>query len=123
MTVPGSPKDLPVPAASGSIQPWVERGALEQLPKRQAAWVIGSALAGAVTALAPLWLFQPELALALAMGVGASLVDLRRVWAAPLVIAAVGLTGLICVAMGWPVVVGASAVAGAIGAYLFPQRT
>jgi hypothetical protein len=119
----GPPVGLPATTGTTALQPWFERSALEQLPKRQLLWVAGSAVGGAVLGLLPLWVFQPELALALALGVGASLVDLRKLWAAPFVIATVGLAGLFCVAMGWPAVIGAGAVAGAIAAYLFPQRT
>ena len=67
--------NLPATTSSTAVQPWIERSALETLPKRQLLWVGGSMVAGAVAAMAPLWAFQPELGLALALGVGASLVD------------------------------------------------
>ncbi|MEQ1501196.1 MAG: hypothetical protein ABMB14_03155 [Myxococcota bacterium] len=117
-----SPGEL-VPAPAGALQPWVERSALEQLPKRQALWIVGATAAATVTAALPLWAVAPELALALALGAGASLVDPRRLWAAPLVIAAVGLAGLLCIATGIPAVIGAGATAGALATVLFPHRT
>jgi hypothetical protein len=112
-----------VPRTSGALQPWIERSALEQLPRRQAFWIAGSTAAALLAALFPLWALQPEIALTLALGAGASLVDLRRLWAAPLVIAGVGLAGLICAIMGWPAVIGAGAAAGAFAAWLYPHRT
>lgn len=115
--------DLPVPVGPSALQSWVERSALEQLPKRQALWILGSTLAALVAGILPFWAVAPELALALAIGAGTALVDLRRWWAAPLVVAAVGLAGLVCVAMGWPAVIGAGAVAGGIAAWLMPHRT
>jgi hypothetical protein len=118
-----SPGDLPVVSGSTSLQSWVERSALEQLPKRQALWIMGGALAALVAAVLPVWAIAPEMGLALALGAGASMVDPRRLWAAPFVIAAVGLAGLAFSAMGWPAVIGAGAAAGAFATWLFPQRT
>lgn len=120
MTSPGDPL---VQRSAAALAPWAERTALEQLPRRQAYWVAGSTVAGGLTAVASFWALQPELALALALGVGASLVDPRRLWASPLVVAAVALAGLGCVVMGWPAVIGAGAAAGALATWLFPQRT
>lgn len=111
------------PSGGSALAPWVERSALEQLPKRQALWIVGGTFAAAVLAALPLWAVQPELALALALGAGVSLVDIRKIWAAPFIVAAVGLGGLACVAMGWPAVIGAGAVAGALATWLFPHRT
>jgi hypothetical protein len=115
--------NLPVPSGPSSLQPWVERGALDQLPRRQALWVAGSGIAAVITALLPLWVFQPELGLSLALGAGVSMIDPKRLWAAPFIIAAVGLAGFLFAGMGWPAIIGAGAVAGAIATWMFPHRT
>lgn len=115
--------DLAVPGNTTALQPWVERSALDQLPKRQALWVLGSGVVAGLLAMLPLWAFQPELALSVALGAGASFVDPRRLWAAPLVVAAVAFAGFLFTGMGWPAVIGAGAVAGAIATWLFPNRT
>jgi hypothetical protein len=114
---------LPARRTGSELASWVERSALEQLPRRQLSWVAGSAVVGALVGFAPLWLVAPELSLALALGAGASLVDPKRLWAAPVVIAAVGLSALLFFAMGWPAVLAAGAVSGALAAWLSPQRT
>jgi hypothetical protein len=101
----------------------MERPALEQLPRRQAAWMAGSIGAAALLATTSLWAVQPEIALAVALGAGASCVDPRRLWASPLVVAAVVVAALASIVLGWPAVVGAGAVAGACATWLFPQRT
>ena len=90
--------------------------ALQKLPKQQALWVGGSVGAAALAGATPLWAWAPELALCIALGAGASLVNPRRLWAAPLVIAAVAAVGLACGAIGVPPVVGAGATAGALSA-------
>lgn len=123
MTRHDEPAALVPVGPGGALQPWIERSALEQLPRRQAFWIAGSSAAALLAALFPLWALQPEIALTLALGAGASLVDLRRLWAAPLVIAGVGLAGLLCAIMGWPAVIGAGAAAGAFAAWLYPHRT
>jgi hypothetical protein len=97
--------------------------ALQQLPKQQAMWVGGSVGVAAIAGATPLWAWAPELALCIALGAGAALVNPRRLWAAPLVIAAVAAVGLACGAIGVPPVVGAGATAGALGAWLVPHRT
>ncbi|MEZ4237499.1 MAG: hypothetical protein R3F59_15405 [Myxococcota bacterium] len=74
-------------------------------------------------AVLPVWTMAPELALALALGAGASMVDPRRLWAAPFVVAAVGLAGMLFSLVGWPAVIGAGAAAGAFAVWLFPHRT
>lgn len=103
--------------------PWVEATALEQLPRRQLVWIAGSVVVAAVLAVTPLWAFQPQIALAFALGAGASLTELRRLWAAPLVLAAVLVATVLCLALGWPGMLGAGAAAGAAAAWLLPQRT
>jgi hypothetical protein len=99
------------------------RVALQQLPRQQALWVGGSAGVAALAGLTPLWSWAPELALCVALGAGAAVVNPRRLWAAPLVVAAVVAVGLICGALGIPPVVGAGATAGALSAWLVPNRT
>lgn len=99
------------------------RVALQQLPRQQALWVGGSAGAAAIAGATSLWAWAPELALCIALGAGAALVNPRRLWAGPLVVAAVAAVGLACGAMGIPPVVGAGAVSGALAAWLVPHRT
>ncbi|MCA9493958.1 MAG: hypothetical protein KC621_28720 [Myxococcales bacterium] len=117
-----SPADLPAVTATTSLEPWLERSALEQLPKRQAMWVVGSGAAAVLAGLTSVWGAQPELALSMALGLGASLVDPRRFWAAPLAVAACGLAGLSFAMMGLPAVIGAGAAAGVVASLLVPQR-
>lgn len=112
-----------VPVGSTALQPWVDRSALDELPRRQALWLLGSGAAAVLAALTPMWAMQPEIALTLSLGAGASLVDPRRLWAAPLGIAAVGLAGLLCTLVDLPAVIGAGAAAGAVASWLFPHRT
>jgi hypothetical protein len=81
--------------------------------------VVAAALAG----LSSFWTGAPELALSLALGVGASLVNPRKLWAAPLVVAAVAAAGLFTGLLAWPPIVGAGAAAGALATWLMPQRT
>ncbi len=120
--LPGG-RDLPAVAATTGIQPWVERSALEQLPRRQALWVAGAGAAGVLAGFSGLWALQPELGLSMALGLGASLVDPRRLWVAPLAIAGCGLAGLLFAMIGLPAVIGAGAAAGVVASLLFPQRT
>lgn len=111
------------PTGAGALQPWNNRAALEELPRRQALWVAGSAAAALLTGVSSLWTYQPEIALTLAIAAGASLVHPRKLWAAPLVAAAVSLAGLLFYLVEWPAVIGAGAVAGALATWLVPQRT
>ena len=118
-----SPGNLPATTKESALQPWIERSALEQLPKRQALWIGGGTLAAFVAAVLPVWALFPNLALAFALGAGASLVSPRRLWAAPFVIAATGFAGFLFSALGFPAVIGSGAVAGALATWLFPHRT
>ena len=108
---------------SGTLQPYDTVGALERLPARQARWVLGSVGGALLTALTGLWVLQPEIALTLAIAAGASVVNPRQLWAAPLVATGVTIAGLLCYAMGVPAVIGAGAAAGALATWMLPQRT
>lgn len=110
-------------AGAADPVPWTEATALEQLPRRQLAWVAGSVAVATVLALTPLWAWQPSIALAVALGAGASLTDLRRFWLAPLVLAGVLAATIACLAIGWPAMIGAGAAAGGAAAWMMPQRT
>ncbi len=96
--------------------------ALAAVPMMQAAWVAGAAVLATVLALTGVWSRDPEAALALSLGAGVALLDPRRLWAAPLVIAATGLAGMGLAGMDWPAIVGAGAAAGLAAALLFPFR-
>lgn len=97
--------------------------ALATLPRRQALWMGGQTVAALLTALITLWASHPELALTLSLAVGASVVNPKRLWAAPLVIAGVTLSGLLFYMAELPAVIGAGAAAGALATWLIPQRT
>jgi hypothetical protein len=102
----------------------LERGrALPGLPARQGAWVGAQILTGAVVSVIGLWAVQPELALSAAIGVGAGAVNPKKLWALPLVVAAVVAAGMLCTAYQVPAVIGAGAAAGALGTWLLPHRT
>lgn len=118
-----SPGSLQQAAPPGALQPFATKAALEQLPQRQALWVAGSTATALLTAVTSLWAVQPEIALTLSIAVGAALVHPRKLWAAPLVAAAVSLTGLLFFLAGWPAVIGAGAMAGGLATWLVPQRT
>ncbi len=111
------------PHGTGELQPWSDRAALEEVPRRQALWVAGSVGAALLAGLTPLWSLHPEIALTLTIAAGASLVHPRKLWAAPLVAAGVTLAGLLFYLAQWPAVIGAGAAAGALATWLVPQRT
>lgn len=101
-----------------------ERGtALPGLPARQGAWVGAQVLTGAIVGVIGLWALQPELALSAAIGAGAGAVNPKKLWALPLVVAAVVLAGMLCTAYQIPAVIGAGAAAGALSTWLLPHRT
>lgn len=98
--------------------------ALQQLPRHQGLWVAGSVLTTLVVALlTPLWVLSPDLALTLAIAGGASVVNPQKLWAAPIVAAAVTLGGLLFTLVGLPAVIGSGALAGALATWLLPRRT
>lgn len=97
--------------------------ALAQLPRRQAFWIGGQVVAAALAAATGLWASHPEVALGMCLAAGASLVNPRKLWAAPLVIAGVSVATLGFYVMEWPAVIGAGAAAGALATWLIPQRT
>ena len=98
--------------------------ALQQLPRHQGLWVAGSLLVTLVVALlTPLWVTNPDIALTLAIAGGASVVNPRRMWAAPIVGSGVTLAGLVFTFMGLPAVIGAGAAAGALATWLLPRST
>lgn len=66
------------------------------------------------------WATLPNFSLSLALGVGAALVRPERWWAAPLVLSAALLPGLMVSAIGIPAVVGAGLGAGAAAAIMAP---
>jgi hypothetical protein len=101
----------------------VSGSAVAALPRRQAGWVFAQALTAGVLALAGLWASQPELALTMSLGVGVAGVNPRRLWAAPLVAAAVVMGGLLSAALDWSPILGAGAVAGLAMAWLLPETT
>jgi len=102
----------------------VRRGsAMTALPKQQATWIAAQVLATLAMVAAGLWTTHPELALTFGLATGASMVNLKKLWASPLVIAAVSLVGLFFYVQEWPVVIGAGAAAGAFATWLQPQRT
>ncbi|MEM6929550.1 MAG: hypothetical protein AAF602_21600, partial [Myxococcota bacterium] len=116
---------------SGSLQPsprselaaGPSERALQQLPQHQGLWVTGSVLTTIVVALlTPLWIASPDVALTLAIAGGASVVNPRKLWAAPLVAAAVTLAGLVFTFLGLPAVIAAGAAAGALATWLLPRR-
>lgn len=97
--------------------------ALATLPRRQALWIGGQIAAALLAALFTLWASHPELGLTLSLAVGASLVNPKKLWAAPLVIAGVTLSGLLFYLAELPALIGAGAAAGALATWLIPQRT
>ncbi len=119
-------------ATSGSLQPTSRselalapsERALQQLPRHQGLWVAGSVGTTLVVALlTPLWIASPDIALTLAIAGGASVVNPQRMWAAPIVAAAVTLSGLLFTVLGLPAVIAAGATAGALATWLLPRRT
>jgi hypothetical protein len=110
-------------ATSSSLVPaWIERPALEQLPMRQARWVAGSAAAGLALTMSPLWVARPDLALALALGFGASMVEGQRLYAAPLIAAAAVAGAWLLGALGASPVLGAGLAAGALATWQVQRR-
>jgi len=102
----------------------VKRGsAMSSIPKRQALWIAGQVAATLATVAVGLWASHPELALTFGLAVGASAVNPRKLWASPLVIAAISMVGLFFYIQEWPAVIGAGAAAGAFASWLQPQRT
>lgn len=97
--------------------------ALATLPQRQALWIGAQVVAALLTAALTLWASHPELALTLSLAAGASVVNPKKLWAAPLVIAGVTLSGLLFYVAELPAVLGAGAAAGALATFLVPQRT
>ncbi|MEN0063529.1 MAG: hypothetical protein AAGA48_15365 [Myxococcota bacterium] len=118
--------------SSGSLQPTTRselalgpsERALQQLPRHQGLWIGGSILTMLLVAsLTPLWLAQPDVALTLAIAGGASVVNPRKLWAAPLVGVGVVLAGLMFTFFQLPAVIGAGAAAGAFATWLLPRPT
>jgi len=118
--------------SSGSLQPSPRselavapsERALQQLPQHQGLWVAGSIATPLLVALlTPLWITSPDVALTLAIAGGASVINPRRLWAAPLVGAAVTLAGLLFTFLQLPAVIGAGAAAGALATWLLPRPT
>jgi len=97
-----------------------DRRATRALPKQQAGWIAAQTVTVAALAVAGLWATQPELTLSLGLGAGISVIAPRRLWAAPLVMALVVVGGLCADAVRIPAIVGASAAAGLIAAWLLP---
>ncbi len=108
---------------SGGALTVTKGSALAQLPKRQALWIGAQVIATLAAAAAGLWTTHPELALTFGLAVGASAVNPKKLWASPLVIAAISMAGLFFYINEWPAVIGAGAVAGALASWLQPQRT
>jgi len=96
---------------------------MSALPKRQATWIGAQVVATLATVAVGLWTTHPELALTFGLAVGASAVNPKKLWASPLVIAAVSMVGLFFYIQEWPAVIGAGAAAGAFASWLQPQRT
>jgi len=98
--------------------------ALQQLPQHQGLWVAGSVLTTLVVGLLTnLWATSPDIALTLAIAGGASVVNPRKLWAAPLVGSAVTLAGLLFTWLGLPAVIAAGAVAGGFATWLLPRES
>lgn len=117
---------------TGSLQPTTRselalapsERALQELPRHQGLWVAGSVATMLLVALlTPLWIAQPDIALTLAIAGGASMVNPRRLWAAPLVGGAVLLAGLFFTFLGLPAVIASGAVAGGLATWLLPRKT
>ena len=96
---------------------------LPGLPARQGLWVGTQMVVAAAVGSLGLWAAHPELALSAAIGAGAGMVDPKRLWAMPLVVAAVVLAGMVCTAYQIPAVIGAGAMAGVLSTWLLPHRT
>ena len=96
---------------------------LGEVPRRQALWVGGQLVGALGAALSTVWATQPELGLVLSIGLGASAVNPRRLWAAPLVVGAVVATSLPFMMLGLPAVVTAGFAAGVAATLLLPHRT
>lgn len=114
------------PASLRTIDPTAlthPRGAIAAVPRRQGTWLAVQILTAGILALTGLWASQPSLALAISLGAGVSLINPRKWWAVPLVIAAVSLSGLAFDALRWPAVLGAGATAGVFAAWLLPEPT
>ncbi len=104
---------------SAEVQPST---ALAAVPPLQAGWTLGAAALAAALSFGGVWAADPEASLALSLGAGVALLDVRRLWAAPLVLAGVGLAGMGVAALDGPGIVGAGAAAGLAAALLFPFR-
>ncbi len=97
--------------------------ALPALPARQGMWVGGTMVTAGVVSVAGLWAMQPELALSLAIGVGAGAVNPRKLWALPVVTVATAVVGMLFSVNALPAVIGAGATAGALATWLLPHKT
>ena len=95
--------------------------ALPALPRQQASWIAAQTAAAGGLGLAGVWMAEPNLALSLALGAGVAVINPRRLWAAPLVLALVVGGGLLAEAIRIPAVLGAGATAGFLAAWLLPQ--
>lgn len=101
--------------------PATHRSAVSALPRQQASWVAAQTVSVAALGAAGLWAVEPSLAMTLGLGCGVAVIERRRLWAAPLVVAMVVAGGLVAEALRVPAIVGAGAVAGLLAAWLVPQ--
>lgn len=98
-----------------------DRRATRALPVQQASWVTVQTVAAGLLAVFGLWAVEPSLALSMAIGAGVAVINPRKLWAAPIALAAVIGAGLLFDAVRLPAVLGAGAVAGIMAAWLMPQ--
>ncbi|MFK7930274.1 MAG: hypothetical protein AB8H79_18950, partial [Myxococcota bacterium] len=99
-----------------------ELSPLAHLPLRQARWVLAQSAVTAGLWASGLWSSHPELSLSLALSIGPVAASPRRIWALPLVSAAVVLAGLGTAAVGVSSLIGAGAIAGLAACLLLPDR-
>ncbi|MFT4622899.1 MAG: hypothetical protein ACI8PZ_001555 [Myxococcota bacterium] len=117
----GESASLPARQGSSALEP-IRGSALDQVPRRQALWVGGQVVGAVGAAVTAIWLTQPELGLVLSLGLGASAVNPRKLWAAPLVVGAVLAAATPFMWLGLPAVIGAGFAAGAAATLLLPHR-
>lgn len=97
--------------------------AITRVPAREAGVIAATTVTAGALAAAGAWATQPELALAVAIGLGVVGVAPRRAWAAPLTAGATLGGALLAGALDLSPVIGAAAVAGIAVARLVPEPT
>jgi hypothetical protein len=85
-------------------------------------WVVAQLFAACFLAMFGVWSAEPELALALSLGIGAAAVNPRKWWTVPLVAGGTAAAGAMFQAFELPAVLAAGAAAGALATWTLPHR-